>query len=167
MRAAQPGEGPALHDIEMAASRRFADHGFPSLAGHVSHSRDNYGAAIEGKGVWVCEHAQGATPVGFAVTTTLPGLLWIDEMAVHPDHGRRGIGKALVAAVLDHGRFAFHNTVGLSTFRDVPFNAPFYERMGFVRVSLKSLPDDIRARFNDEVPHGVLPSTRTVMVRKL
>ena len=38
-------------------------------------------------------------PVGFALVTLVAGAPRLEEMDVHPDHGRRGLGTALVRAV--------------------------------------------------------------------
>jgi len=51
----------------------------------------------------------GETIVGFAsaihyVHPDKPPELWINEVGVAPGHHRRGIGKAIIAQLLDHGR---------------------------------------------------------------
>ncbi len=57
------------------------------------------------------------------------GLL--DEVAVAPAHGRRGIGRALVDEVVAWAAAGGFPSVTLATFRDVPWNAPYYEKLGF------------------------------------
>jgi predicted N-acetyltransferase YhbS len=50
---------------------------------------------------------------------------------VLPEYGRKGIGTGRVNAVCRSAREAGFAKVTLSTFRDVPWNAPFYEKCGF------------------------------------
>ncbi|TCD16396.1 hypothetical protein [Oricola cellulosilytica] len=64
-------------------------------------------------------------------------------------------------------RRTFHTTVGLSTFRDVPFNALFYSRRGFVIHPLDDVPAGIADQVRREVPPGAQISDRVLMLRKL
>ena len=57
--------------------------------------------------------------------------LHLEELDVLPGHGRQGIGTRLVRALCDGARGRGIAAVTLCTFRDVPWNAPFYERLGF------------------------------------
>lgn len=78
-----------------------------------------------------------ARPLGFA------HLLWLaahdgsvtahlDQLSVRlPEHGRRGIGTALVRAACEEARWAGYDSLTLCTYRDVPWNGPFYRRLGF------------------------------------
>jgi GNAT superfamily N-acetyltransferase len=106
-------------------------------------------------------------PVGFALTEELGRVEWLCELSVHPDHGRRGIGGALVEAVARAARLRGCDRIGLSTFRAVPFNAPFYDRHGFTEVPLDRAGPPLAIRFHAEVPAGVNPGERVLMVRFL
>lgn len=76
-------------------------------------------------------------PVGFA------HVLWLRDdhglPAAHleqlsvllPGHGRRGVGTALVRAACEEARWEGHRSISLCTFRDAPWNGPFYRRLGF------------------------------------
>ena len=76
----------------------------------------------------------GDPPAGFARVDLLAGQAHLEQLAVHPDHGRQGRGRALVRAACrwaaDHG----HRELTLVTYRDVPWNAPFYASEGFVEI---------------------------------
>lgn len=166
MRAMKDGEQEALWQIDCAAAQRFADHGFPSLAQTSGPPPHTFLAVLEGRGVWVVADATDI-PVGFAVAGDLEGLLWLYEMGVHPSHGKKGIGKALLSAVIDHGKWAFYGTMGLSTFRNVPFNEPFYAKFGFMRVDPLAASSVVCSQFEGEIPEGVHPASRILMIRKL
>ncbi len=74
--------------------------------------------------------------VGFAHLTNPDGHAHLEQLSVLPAYGRRGIGTALVRAVLEEARWAGHDRVSLCTFRDVPFNGPFYASLGFAEVAV-------------------------------
>ena len=57
-----------------------------------------------------------------------------------PEHGRRGLGGALVDEVCQVVAADGHARLWLRTYADVPWNAPFYGRHGFVRVPLADEP---------------------------
>lgn len=69
--------------------------------------------------------------MGFACVDVLDGAAHLWQLSVHPSAARRGIGTALVEGVCDWARSHGYPAVTLTTFRDVPWNAPFYSRLGF------------------------------------
>lgn len=106
-------------------------------------------------------------PLGFAIAGPVGGIFWLKELGVDPDAMRRGVGTALLDAVAGHAQDAGFATVGLSTFRDVPFNAPFYARRGYRIVDPDTQPEPIRGQFAREVPESVTPGDRVLMLRNL
>jgi GNAT superfamily N-acetyltransferase len=76
----------------------------------------------------------GDPPQGFASIGSLAGGVHLEQLSVHPDHGRRGIGRALLRAAIDWATAHRHDELTLATYRDVPWNAPFYASEGFVVV---------------------------------
>lgn len=52
-----------------------------------------------------------------------------------PDEQRRSIGKNLIEAARKWARANNFEAVTLTTFGDVPWNAPFYQRLGFSTLS--------------------------------
>ena len=59
-----------------------------------------------------------------------PGVyfMWI---MLNPDWRRRGIGRALVNSVIDWTRETGAESVVVAAYRDLPWDAPFYARLGF------------------------------------
>jgi GNAT superfamily N-acetyltransferase len=74
----------------------------------------------------------GSPPVGFACIDIVDGDAHLWQLSVHPSAGRQGIGGALVHAACEWARSAGYGAVTLTTYRDVPWNGPFYARLGFV-----------------------------------
>ena len=113
-----------LRDIEAAADQMFA----PLM------DIDHWGAPATGR-----ERAEsgglllviGEPAVGFAHIIEIDGHFHLEQLAVHPDHGRRGLGTALVYAAAEAIAERGGESMTLLTFADVPWNAPFYRRLGF------------------------------------
>jgi GNAT superfamily N-acetyltransferase len=74
----------------------------------------------------------GNPPVGFARIDHKSWGPHLEQLSVHPDHGRHGIGRALLRAAGQWAHDAGYHTLTLATYRDVPWNGPFYASEGFV-----------------------------------
>lgn len=106
-------------------------------------------------------------PVGYALVDLVDGHAHLEQLSVVPEHGRRGIGQALLQAVVDWARARGDEEITLSTFRDVAFNAPFYARHGFVTVDAGNLTDGLQALVAKEAADGLDITIRVVMSRAL
>ena len=105
-------------------------------------------------------------PVGFAHVLVLEAdHAHLEEIDVHPAHGRRRLGTRLVAAVCDWAAASGYESVTLTTFRDVTFNMPFYARLRFEVVPSVELSVALRGIVADETRRGLDPATRVVMRR--
>lgn len=163
IREARPSDLSALSAIELAAAKL--------LDGHAPHSILEVATSQE-----TLEHAQreglllvavvDELPVGFALLKPFGReVLHLDELDVHPDHGRRGVGARLVAAAVDVAALGGFDRVTLSTFRDVPWNRPFYAKMGFNVIPPADLSPELRAVVENEKRRGLDVSRRVVMQR--
>lgn len=161
-----PDHAWRLHEIDRLGTRAIAEHGFPSLSREKMPSIEWYRDWLAGHIVFVAADTLGR-PVGFTVAAESFGVYYLHMLSVDPAHGRRGIGAALLEANVSRARWAYHNAMALSTFRAVPFNAPFYRRHGFVEADLDAVDPELRSQFMQEVPKDILPSTRCLMMRRL
>ena len=108
------------------------------------------------KRLWVA--LAGDSPVGFAhVELREPRAAHLEELDVHPDHGRRGLGRRLVAAVCEWASNAGIGAVTLTTFRDVPWNMPFYSTLGFEEVPSRELSAELVSVVQDETRAASIP----------
>ncbi len=124
------GEIEALIAVDLAAGQLFAPTGLLSPEQIMDHvPRSVLAEAIEAGHVLVVR--QGPQPAGFAMTSAREGSLYLDQIGVDPSHGRKGLGRALIAGVVQRARRDKMRRVTLSTFRDVAWNGPFYRRLGF------------------------------------
>jgi GNAT superfamily N-acetyltransferase len=77
----------------------------------------------------------GDPAIGFAHVRDLESHAHLDQISVHPDHARRGVGAALVEAAAERATLKGHGSLTLTTYADIPWNAPFYARHGFVELA--------------------------------
>jgi GNAT superfamily N-acetyltransferase len=160
---ARPHDLPLLPAIELAAARMLTGHAPLSVLGETTTQFAFRDAWRNGR-LWVVLADQ--VPVGFAhVVVHEPGVAHLEELDVHPEHGRRGLGRQLVATVCAWAEEHGYRAVTLTTFRDVPWNMPFYERCGFVVVPSGEIGPALLSVVIDEYRRGLDPQRRVVMRR--
>ena len=126
IRRARPDEFAELRRIEFAADRLFESVGIGPFANDEADNHLHSSALVL---------VAAEPPVGFVCVELVDEIPHIWQLAVHPDHGRRGVGRALVEAASDWARTEGFGAITLTTYRDVPWNAPFYESIGFVAMA--------------------------------
>jgi GNAT superfamily N-acetyltransferase len=130
IRSARAEELPLLARIERSAAVLFLDTPYTFLANDEPLSLDFVQQRFQAGQVWVAVDKQNVV-VGFAITQEVDDTIYLQEMDVDPAHGRRGLGAALVETVCAWAQLQGHKAISLSTFRDLPWNAPFYTKLGF------------------------------------
>jgi GNAT superfamily N-acetyltransferase len=166
IRLARPDEVERLREIEDVAGALFSGLGLIDEALDVSFPLDDLVRLVGMDQVWVGCLADGP-PVGMVIASIREAAVYIEEMDVLPGHGRRGLGARLLACVCAWAKGRGHPAVTLSTFRDVPWNGPFYRKHGFrVLLPTEWTPglQAIRAR---EAQHGLRVEVRVFMRREV
>lgn len=154
---------PLIPAVELAAARLLAGHAPPSALCETTTQFALRAAWRQGR-VWVA--LADDVPVGFAhVVMHEPGVAHLEEVDVHPAHGRRGLGRQLVAAACTWAAEQGLRAMTLTTFRDLPWNMPFYERMGFEIIPPADLSPALRSIVEDESRRGLDAARRVVMRR--
>lgn len=161
--AARPKDLPLLPGIELAAATLLVGHAPESvLAGTTSQSELEH--ALRRGHLWVALADDVA--VGFAQIEVLaPGVAHLAEVDVHPEHGRRGLGSRLVMTVCGWAAANGYSWLTLTTFRGVPWNMPFYARLGFEEIPPEDLTPVLLAIIDDEARRGLDPHRRVAMRR--
>ena len=155
----------ALLRIENRAAELFRAHGYPEIADNPFASVEDFRAMMQGHETWVTVDGSDI-PVGYAVAGPLGAHFHLRELSVDPGHGRKGLGAALVRTVVAAAASRGAAGVSLTTFRDVPFNMPFYEKLGFAEIALDDAPPALRDAFRRELPPGMDPAPRVLMLRR-
>ncbi len=144
-----------LPDVERSAAQAFA--GWPALAwlaqGDVM-DLDAHRAFITAGGSWVAENAAGHI-VGFACARFEDQALHLHEISVRRQAQGQGVGRRLLQQVADVARQAGVAELTLTTFADVPWNAPFYARFGFEVIDEGQQSARLREILANERAHGL------------
>ncbi|MET1071817.1 MAG: GNAT family N-acetyltransferase [Umezawaea sp.] len=160
IRTARPDELVLLQEVENASGEVFRTIGMPEIADDDPLPLDVL-THLQGLGrVWV---AADPEPVAWIAVDEVDGCAHVEQVSVHPDRARRGIGRALLDHVDGWARERGLPAVTLTTFRDVPWNAPYYERLGFAQV--KRLTPGLAKVVEREAAHGLDPTTRVCLRR--
>jgi ribosomal protein S18 acetylase RimI-like enzyme len=123
IREARSDEFALLRSIEFEADRMFETVGIGPFVNDDAENHFSQAALVL---------VVGHPPVGFVCVELVDEVPHIWQLAVLPDHGRQGLGSALVRAACEWARLQLFDAITLTTYRDVPWNGPFYESLGFV-----------------------------------
>ncbi|WP_175946874.1 GNAT family N-acetyltransferase [Burkholderia pyrrocinia] len=164
IRPATREDAAAMAAVEVAAAQRFREIGMTDIAdGEPTDTADVLARIDDGRAV-VAVDAQGAC-VGFAFYRLLDAQrLYLEELDVAPSHAGQRIGARLIEQVTARAVQQGIAQVVLSTFRDAPWNAPYYARLGFRIIDDASLDDTLRAVRAHHVARG-LDETQRVFMR--
>lgn len=166
IRPARADDLPALQVVEVEAGRLFADVGLQSVADDPPLPLHALAGFQHDGRAWVSVDDEDR-PVGYALALEVDGLGHLEQLSVTPAAGRQGRGRALVEVVVAWARERGAPALTLSTFRDVPWNAPWYARAGFRPLAEGELtPALVQLRAN-EVAAGLDVSRRVLMRREL
>lgn len=165
VRLATPHDAPLLPAVERSAGELFRtlpELGWLAEGEPITEARHRQW--IDSGTVWVAVDANDI-PVGFLDAEVFGDTLHVWEISVHRRWHGRGIGRALLDTASGHARDAGLARLTLTTFRDVPWNAPYYARMGFTCVDADSLCARLRAVLDGETAAGLPAAWRCAMLR--
>lgn len=162
IRPAEERDLDRLGPIERAAGRVFAGIGMPEIAGAEPLPVEELAAYR----AWVAvDHDD--RPVAYVLVEEVDGCAHVEQISVHPDVAGRRIGSRLLDTVAEWAATTELAALTLITFCDVPWNRPYYERLGFRVLDDGDLGPGLRARRDAEPAKGLDPTTRVCMRRDL
>jgi GNAT superfamily N-acetyltransferase len=132
-----------LPAIERSAGKAFADIGMHDVSGQDVPPAAAWEPYCESATLWVAADETDA-PFGFLASGAHGNLLFIYELAVAANHQRQGAGRALMAAAETGARKLGLPRIYLTTFCDVPFNGPYYRKLGYRIVADVALPPPLQ-----------------------
>ncbi len=152
----------AIPAIEQAAAAIFSESDLPPEVRFLVTDEETLLEAQREKRLWAALQDE-IKLVGFALARVMGEYAHLEEMDVHPEHGRRGIGSQLLDAVIGWAEAGSLPGLTLITFRHLPWNAPFYERNGFVRLDAESTNGLLQDLIREEAEAGLEPRNRVAM----
>jgi ribosomal protein S18 acetylase RimI-like enzyme len=167
VRPATVDDVPGMQAAEVAATERFRGIEDPRIARCADappYSTAGLERASIERRAWVAVDDCGLI-IGFAVAWVVDGEGHLDELAVAPAHGRRGVGRALVDEVVAWTVAQELAAITLTTFRDVPWNGPYYAKLGFKEFLHDQSGPDHAQSWQDQADNGLDMSRRLFMSR--
>jgi GNAT superfamily N-acetyltransferase len=156
----------ALRSLERDAARAFAEIGMPEIADDEPLSVAELETFRARGRAWVAVDERDR-PVAYLLSAVVDDCLHVEQVTVAPSHARRGLGAALLehlaAIALAEGRPA----LTLTAFREVPWNAPYYERLGFAVVEPADQGPELAALVAHEAASIPGDAARVAMRRPL
>lgn len=154
LRRASAADFATLNAIEQAAARIFPAGFLPDEVLNDKLPLRTLEQARQQDMLWLVQNAVG-TPVGYVMLEEHDGLTLLAQIDVHPAHGRRGLGAALIRHALAQAQIRGVSEVWLTTFLTIPWNAPFYQKLGFCLVNDAAAPDVIQDILSQERARGM------------
>ncbi|MGH3498645.1 MAG: GNAT family N-acetyltransferase [Nocardioidaceae bacterium] len=106
-------------------------------------------------------------PIAYLVVDVLDEAAHVEQVSVRPDYSRQGLGRQLLDAAESWGRQQGLTVMTLTTFADVPWNGPYYGRLGFRVVPENEWTAGQRRIRKHEADAGLDAWPRVVMQRPL
>lgn len=155
IRPAAPGELPALQGVERAAGTPFRDLGMEEIADDDPPALDELERYRKAGRCWVAADEGDDEPLAYLIAEPVDGALHVEQVSVHPDAARRGVGRALLAHAAHRAREEGLTALTLTTFAEVPWNAPYYARLGFRVLDGSGLTPGLKRIRAEESAHGL------------
>jgi len=162
IRPARTDDLPALRELECAAGAPFRDLGMAAVADDEPPTIDELAAFQQDGRAWVAIDDTDA-PVAYLLVDIVDGTAHVEQVSVHPRYARRRLGERLIDTAASWARDRGLATLTLTTYADVPWNGPYYGRLGFEVVS--EVTPGLRAVREHEAARGLDTWPRVVMRR--
>ncbi|MEY4511510.1 MAG: hypothetical protein RLZZ450_3632 [Pseudomonadota bacterium] len=166
LRLARTADLARLPAVEMAAAQRFLSSLHPDAAEGFPISVALHQTWLAHDGVWIAETAHREI-AGFACWVPLAMDMYVVELDVHPVHAGNRVGAQLLDALSTFGgRLGFGRLV-LRTFSDVPWNAPYYHRLGFEALPEREEHPELTSVRHHEASVGLDTAARSTLYRSI
>jgi len=166
IRLARDTELPVLQDIERAAGEPFAALGMTAVAEDapptVAELRDHLRAGRN----WV-SFDENDMPVAYLIADIVDDAVHIEQVSVHPRHAHAGLGRGLIEHAAGWARDHGYRALTLTTYLTVPWNAPYYVRLGFRILDDTECTPELRDIRSEETERGLDLRPRVAMRRDL
>jgi len=137
----------------------------PEVAAHEPMSVEELDAYRRAGRAWVL--VPDGEPVAYIVMELVDGAAHVEQVSVDPAFAHLRLGRRLLEHVAGEARAEGRTAVTLTTYRDVPWNAPYYSRCAFRVLDEAELGPELRAKRDAETAHGLDPALRVCMRRDL
>ena len=166
IRPVEPDQLEMLRNIERSAGQSFVEIGMPEIAADAPPALSDLRRSCDAGLAWAAVSPEGH-PVAYLVAEPVDGSLHIEQVSVHSDYARRGIGRALIEHAAVEAVSRGIRSLTLTSFADVPWNAPYYATCGFRVLEEREWTPGLRAIRAGEAALGFDRWPRVCMRRDL
>ncbi|MGK8508930.1 GNAT family N-acetyltransferase [Nocardia asiatica] len=153
IRPATTEDLPVLRDIERAAGKPFAEIGMTAVADDEPPPLPTLREFQRAGRAWVW--TDDDVPIAYLLLVVVDGNAHIEQVSVHPDGAGRRIGKRLIDRAARWAAAEGLPAMTLTTFTEVPWNGPYYQRLGFRYLSAEEETPGLAALRAAERDHGL------------
>lgn len=164
IRHARVDDLPVLRELEQAAGALFRDLGMDAVADDEPPTIADLTRFQQAGRALVAADTRDH-PVAYLLIEPVDGYLHIEQVSVHPSHARQGLGRQLLDAA--DAWAEQHGLAGLTltTYANVPWNGPYYERLGFRVLADEDMSEGLRSVRAHEAANGLDAWPRITMLR--
>jgi len=166
IRKATAEDLPTMRDIEVAAGEAFRTLGMGAVADDAPPSLEALANYEQDGRAWVATDS-GDVSVAYILVDVVERFAHIEQVTVHPLYARQGLGRQLIEEAALWAATLGLDGMTLTTFEEVPWNAPYYARLGFQPVPENEWSGGLRRIMQSERAHGLDVWPRIVMKRRL
>jgi GNAT superfamily N-acetyltransferase len=154
MREATPQDLAALRELERAAGAPFRGLGMDVVADDEPPSVTKLSEFQADGRAWVWTDSDDV-PVAYILVDVIDDEAHIEQVSVHPDHARQRLGQRLIDHVEAWARTRGLALLTLTTYRNVPWNAPYYARLGFDELEESAIGPGLQELRGKEADRGL------------
>ncbi|MCA3643983.1 MAG: GNAT family N-acetyltransferase [Methylobacterium sp.] len=157
---------PAMQTLEIDAARLYGTRaGYDFCTRLPSRSRGEHRRVQKHGAAWLAQC--GSEAIGFLLALPVDGRAHVLEAATAYSHQGKGIGRLLFATFHTWAAEAGFSAATLTTYRDIPWNAPIYERMGYRIITIDTQRPELGAIQAEEAASGFARAPRVAMEKPL
>lgn len=157
---------PKLAGVERSAAKIFRHVGKHFLLDGPTVAPSLLRSMAASKHLWVAIEEAGE-PVGFIGGYELRGSFYVAEISIAEAAQGKGIGKTLMRCMVEDVKIEGFLEVTLVTYRDLPWNGPWYRRLGFEEVEVGLMGKEYERLLEAEKEHGIDIEERCIMRMEL
>jgi GNAT superfamily N-acetyltransferase len=150
--------------IERDAGELFRTLGMDAVADDEPPQPEDLLGYVQAGRAWVAVDRVDR-PVGYLIVDVLDGVGHIEQVSVRSSWSRRGIGRALIERATAWATQERLSATTLTTFSAVPWNGPYYQRLGFRYLAEGEIGPELAAIRAEEIRHGLDAWPRACMRR--
>lgn len=166
LRAAGHADIEPMRALERRAAQIFRAIGYDFCADGPIRDRSEHLRAIA-EGVTLVAETAGGGLAGFAMFEPMDGEAHLVEIDVDPSEQKKGLARRLIAGGEAWALAKGFDGMTLTTYRDVPWNAPFYRRLGYVEFTPEPARTGLLGTIEKEAGWGFAFAPRIAMRKQL